>query len=39
MDQVTDIEKVKEFNFLNEEGEEFSSRWSQRLLMQEALTK
>ena len=39
MDQVTDLEKVKEFNFLNEEGEEFSSRWSQRLLMQEALTK
>ena len=39
MDQVMDIEKVKEFNFLNEEGEEFSSRRNQRLLMQEALTK
>ena len=26
-----DIEKVNEFNFLNEEVEEFTSRWSQRL--------
>ena len=26
-----DIEKVNEFNFLNEEVEEFASRWSQSL--------
>ena len=27
-----DIEKVNEFNFLNEEVEEFTSRWSQNLV-------
>ena len=26
------FEKVKKFNFLNEEVEEFMSRWSQRLV-------
>ena len=28
----TDIWKVNEFNFLNEEVEEFTSRWSQNLV-------
>ena len=32
MEQVTDIEKVNEFNFLNDEVEEFTSRWSQSLV-------
>ena len=32
MEQVTDIEKVSDFNFLNEEVEEFTSRWSQSLV-------
>ena len=27
-----DIEKVNEFNFLNEEVEEFTSRWSQNFV-------
>ena len=27
-----DIEKVNEFNFLNEEVEEFTSRWSENLV-------
>ena len=27
-----DIWKVNEFNFLNEEAEEFTSRWSQNLV-------
>ena len=27
-----DIEKVNEFNFLNEEVEEYTSRWSQSLI-------
>ena len=31
MEQVLDFEKVSEFNFLNEEVEKFTSRWSQRL--------
>ena len=27
-----DIETVNEFNFLNEEGEEFTSKWGQSLV-------
>ena len=27
-----DIQKVNDFNFLNEEAEEFTSRWSQSLI-------
>ena len=32
MEQVIDIEKVNEFNFLNEEVEELASRRSQSLV-------
>ena len=30
--QEMDIQKVNDFNFLNEEAEEFTSTWSQSLI-------